>query len=160
MTNAESCRIVEIAFKLLQDAHHETFVAAERAEREALAARMKTEPLLLIDPGREPELMAETPFRSDTPRAPESWTMVDERLREIGFAIETIGNVTTYKYMISDNLMVLADPREAGKVEFGVFKRSGKYRWKRDQRVPSLRDNWKDWPAKFRARLLQGAKSK
>jgi hypothetical protein len=51
--------------------------------------------------------------------------------------------------------MVLADPREAAKVKFSLFKRSGKRRWKShfSGRI-DLRDNWKDWrPGGFQANL-------
>lgn len=153
--NAGKCGVVDIAFKRLQDKHQEAFAANGQAKQEALAARLKTEPVLLIDPNGEPQLMAKTNYSNETPRASD-WTTVDGRLREIGFVIETTGNVTTYRYMHGDSWMVVADPREAGKVSFMVFKRSGKYRWKHGAaRIPSLQDVWKDWPAKFRKRLLE-----
>jgi hypothetical protein len=154
--HAEKCPVFEIAFKLLQDRHRETFIAADQAKSAAHAARLKTDPVILIDPNSEPVLMAESPWANETPRSPDAWTTVDGRLREIGFEIEKTGNVTAYKYMINENLMVLADPRKAGTVEFAVFQRSGKHRWKyapATARIKSLHDAWRDWPAAFRKRL-------
>jgi hypothetical protein len=151
---AESCPVIEIAFKLLRNRHRETFNATEQAKQDAHAARLKTDPVLLIDPHREPVLAATTHYSSDAARPPDAWPAIEARLREIGFAIEKTGNVTTYKYMIGEDWMILADPRIANSVEFAIFKRSGKYRWKSIANYIRLQDRWKDWPGKFRERLL------
>jgi hypothetical protein len=151
---AEKCRVLEIAFRRLRDEHREKFAAAEQAKRDELAARLKTDPVLLIDPHRAPELTASTLF-SAAPRPPDAWPAVEARLREIGFAIEKTDNVTTYKYMAGEDWMILADPRVAKSVEFAVFKRSGKHHWKRIAGYIRLQDRWKDWPGKFREQLLK-----
>jgi hypothetical protein len=150
----EECSVVEIAFKMLRDNHRETFAATEQAKQDALAARLKTDPVLLIDPNREPVLTASTSFY-EAPRPPDAWPAVEARLREMGFAIEKTGNVTAYKYMVGEDLMILADPRVASSVEFAVFKRSGKHRWKSITHGIRLQDRWKDWPEKFHTRLRE-----
>ena len=145
------CPVTDAAWQLLGDRHHEKIKAADQAEEQQLALRKQTEPVVLIDPDREPELLFEPHYFHETYRTPEQLAAVEDRLREIGFEIERNSNVVTYRYMHGDKWMVLADPRKHNRVEFNLFKRSGKRQWKRrhDWHQPYLNDKFNKWPEMF-----------
>jgi hypothetical protein len=155
-SKAEKCVVLDVALKLLRAEHRETIAATEQAEADALVQRKKTEPLLCIDPHREPVLMAEPSDSYRERRPPDAWPPIEARLRNIGFAIEKTGNVTSYRYIADDKWIALADPRDADRVTFAIFRSGGKYRWIYKGSF-ALQDRWRDWLKNFRLRLLKHA---
>jgi hypothetical protein len=145
------CPVIDAAWELMGSLHHEKIKAAGLAEAQQLALRKQTEPVVLIDPDGEPELLFEPDTYYRKYRTPEQLAAVEDRLREIGFEIERNGNVATYRYVYGDKWMVLADPRHHNRVEFNLFKRFGKRQWKRrlDWHRPYLNDRFNKWPEKF-----------
>ncbi|MGY4283626.1 hypothetical protein ACVWXO_002846 [Bradyrhizobium sp. LM2.7] len=125
----EHCSVTKAAYRLMLDRHREKFEATELATRQQLAERKKTEPVVQVRPDEAPELLFEPRFSDQKCRTPEQLTVIEDRLREIGFEVERNDNVVTYRRMSGDTWMVLADPRRDSGVEFELFKRSGKYRW-------------------------------
>jgi hypothetical protein len=116
--NAEHCSVTKTAYRLMLDQHREKFAAAELAEKQQLAERKKTEPVVLIDPDEAPELLFEPRYSFEKYRTPEQLAVIEDRLCEIGFEIERNGNVVTYRLMHGDKWMVLADPRLDDRIQF------------------------------------------
>jgi hypothetical protein len=156
---ARPCKVIQAAFNLVRDQHASQFEIAEQAEREEKERRLRSLPTVLIDPAKEPLTLFESESRWERLRSPEELVQADELLRKIGFVIEKENNVTAYKFMQGATIMVMANPREQGKVSFRIFKRSGKHRWKRissrrqDDFV--LHDKRGGWLIKFRTLMLE-----
>jgi hypothetical protein len=159
--NVHSCDVLEAGFKGLRDSNRDKFAAAEKAEADHLAHRKRTEPVMLIDPvnySRNPVVLFDEGFvwGKQAWRTPEQLVAAEQTLREIGFTIEKTDNVTAYKFLQGD-WMVLADPRKNGQVEYRLFKRSGKRSWKLPpkghDRSFSLNDNRKEMAATFENEL-------
>jgi hypothetical protein len=149
--NTEHCSVTKAAYRLMLDQHREKFAAAELAEKQQLAERKKTEPVVLINPDEAPELLFEPRYSFEKYRTPEQLAVIEDRLCEIGFEIERNGNVVAYRLMHGDKWMVLADPRRHDRIDFKLFKRSGKYQWRGLRRGPRsfhLRET-KKWSEKF-----------
>ena len=148
------CPVVDAAWKLMLDNHREKFKATELAEAQQLALRKQVDPVVLIDPNRAPELLLGSPWYSGAARKSETIAGLEVRLREIGFEIEHNGNMVAYRFMHGDKWMVLADPRRDGRVDFEVFKRSGKRQWKGLRSLGfHLLEKFKKWPEKFQEHL-------
>jgi hypothetical protein len=145
------CPVIDAAWELMGSLHHEKIKAAGLAEGNSSLYENRPEPVVLIDPDGEPELLFEPDTYYRKYRTPEQLAAVEDRLREIGFEIERNGNVATYRYVYGDKWMVLADPRHHNRVEFNLFKRFGKRQWKRrlDWHRPYLNDRFNKWPEKF-----------
>jgi hypothetical protein len=155
---AQHCAVTEAAFSLVLDRYSHQFEKRREAEREEKRLRLRAGPKVLIDPARAPLTLFEDEWFGSL-RNPDELATVEERLREIGFAVEKNDNVFTYRLMHGTEFMVLANPRPSGKVQFHLFKRTGKQGWKEmDAATPNnffLQDSWREWPAKFRTRLLE-----
>jgi hypothetical protein len=153
--NVSQCPVTEAAFKNARYSNRDKFDKAEEAERDKVEQRKATERVLLINPAEKPVLFDERLW-SREPRNPEQLAVAEQRLRDLGFEIETNGNIVAYKF-VHEEWLVLADPRGEGRIEFTVFKRSGKKqkrRFGRDQFY--LLDSWSvDLPGKFHKRLRQ-----
>jgi hypothetical protein len=136
---------------MMRRRHYEKFKAEDLANKQKLALRKQTEPVVLINPDGEPELLFEPDTYYMKYRTPPQLAAVEDRLREIGFEIERTSNVITYRYMYGDKWMVLADPRHHNRVVFNLFKRFGKRPWKRrpEWPLPDLSDRLNKWPEKF-----------
>jgi hypothetical protein len=150
------------------------FARADQAAAALDAARRRSEPSFLIHPLRAPELRDEGfAFRweMERPRDADQLTAAEERLRELGFAVEADGNVIAWTYR-QEPYTVLADLRSAGRLRFCVYdgtriaaaRRKGGRRlesWASAFSVPLtvefyLLDSWRnDIVGKFRTRLQQ-----
>jgi hypothetical protein len=151
--NVSQCPVTEAAFKNARYSNRQKFDKAEEAERDKAEQRKATERVLLINPTEKPVLFDERLSFRD-PRSPEQLANAEQRLRDLGFAIETNGNIIAYKF-VHEDWLVLADPRGEGRIEFTVFKHSGK-KQKRQSGQFYLLDSWSvDLPGKFHKRLLQ-----
>ena len=159
--NTEHCSVTKAAYRLMLDQHREKFAAVELAERQQLAERKKTEPVVRINPDEAPELLFEPRYSFEKYRTPEQLVMIEDRLREIGFEIERNDNVVAYRLTHGDKWMVLADPRKHGRIDFKLFKRSGKHQWRGLRRGPRsfhLRET-KTWLEKFPEHLKAALES-
>jgi hypothetical protein len=118
--NASQCIVTEAAFRNAMYALHETFEAADRLETQKMEERRRSEQTFLIDPSVLPQLIDEGFFIYRRTRSVGEFASAEERLATLGFQKEVTGNVTAYKSFHEDRL-VLADPREHGRIRFKVF---------------------------------------
>ena len=155
------CRVIDAAWELMGSRHQTKIKMANLAEAQQLALRKQTEPVVLIDPGRAPELLFELGSFHETCRTPEQLAAVEDRLREIGFEIERNGNVATYRYMHGDKWMVLADPRSTTALSSicSDVPASDSGSEIRGWHQPYLFDRFKNWPEKFREGLETATKN-
>jgi hypothetical protein len=156
--NTRQCAVTREAFAYASYCLRDKIFESERAETEAnertLVKRRKSERLFITDPSQSPRLSNESlAGYFDDPndyRDTDGMVFAEQRLRALGFEIETKGRVTTYKFT-SDELIVFADPRKKGRITFLVFIEHPK-RNKRDYFTTSfyLLDSWKnELPRKF-----------
>jgi hypothetical protein len=96
--NVSQCPVTKAAFRNASFSRRDKFDKAEEAEREALELRKITERVLLIDPAENPVLFDERLW-SRKPRNPEQLAAAEQWLRDLGFEIETDGNVVAYKFV-------------------------------------------------------------
>jgi hypothetical protein len=107
-------------------------------------------------PTVQPGLFKKEGWEAERNRTPEELVEAEAKLDKVGFKKEITGNVVSYCLTQGDDWMVLADPRERGKVTFHICKRSGKKAWKGLKKYPrsfDVRDNRKDWSGVFREGL-------
>jgi hypothetical protein len=155
--NVTPCPVMETAWWMHMDHYADDFATADRAEREAKALRLATEPVLRYDPDPtvQPGLFKKEGREAERNRA-EELVEAEAKLDKVGFKKEITGNVVSCCLTQGDDWMVLADPRERGKVTFHVYKRSGKKTWKGLKKYPrsfDVRDNREDWSGVFREGL-------
>jgi hypothetical protein len=155
------CPVFGAAMSLARDYWHVKFhdqEVAEEAEKQArILERKKTEALYQIAPNEEPELIDERAGYSNSPRNAEEMAWAEERLSELGFQINSEGNVKSYISEM-ENFVVYADPRSNGEIRFTVYKKPLPKRRRRAlwNRSFSLKDNWKhDLRGKYESRLAQ-----
>jgi hypothetical protein len=152
------CNVTREAFAFARYCLRDKISESERAEAEAnertAVKRRASERLFITDPSQPPKLSNESSAGYfDDPndyRDTDGVVFAEQRLRALGFEIETKGRVTTYKFT-SDELIVLADPLKKGRITFLVFIEHPK-RNKRDYFTTSfyLLDSWKnELPRKF-----------
>ncbi len=156
--NAHHCPVTAAAFADTRDSLRDVFEKADQAEREAKAHGLATELVLRCDPDPsvKPDLFTMDGSRAERNRQPTELAETEARLHKVGFEKQIVGNVVSYCLTQGDDWMVLADPRERGKVTFHVYKRSGKKTWKGLKKYPQqfdVRDNRKDWSGVFKEGL-------
>jgi hypothetical protein len=156
--NTYHCPVMQALYATARDALEATFAEAERVAAEQEAARRRTETTYLINPFEPPRLLDES-WYLEAPRNAEQLTAAEQRLRDLGFARETDGNVVAYKFR-QEAYVVLADPRAAGKLRFCVYdeRRAGRLPRLCARRYSEfyLLDSWRtDLVAKFQARLAK-----
>ncbi|MCX7313802.1 MAG: hypothetical protein NTV56_19305 [Alphaproteobacteria bacterium] len=113
-----------LRFWLEMQKHHEEERAQERTRQQAERdERRKTERVYLIWPDSKPALPEELGFGQGV-RSPEELVAIEQRLGDMGFEIETSGNVVACRTW-HDGRLVLADPREKGRIMVRVFATPG-----------------------------------
>jgi hypothetical protein len=161
--HTRQCGVMREAFALAEYSLRDKILEADQAEAEAeertTAERRKTERLFVVNPS-EPQKLINESFRyfrdPNYYRDAEGLAFAEQRLRDIGFEIETTDRVTTCRFM-SDECTVLADPREKGRISFLVYMQNPK-RKKTSYLTESfhLLDSWKnELPRKFMDRLAE-----
>lgn len=133
------------------------------AEARILAARRKTERLLLWDPnasafdrgpdGRGVRLLVRDPESGPTSEQIET---AERRLAAVGFEIRTEGNAVSYRLMPRPDVLLMADPSTAGRTVVTAYtlRKNTKNKWD-DAGSFHILDRTKDWPAKFHE-LMEG----
>jgi hypothetical protein len=164
--NTHQCDVTAAAFELAREWAHSKFHEAEQRERvEAdtqFAARKATETLYLIGPNREPELMGgQYQWRPVRNQKRLSWA--EQRLEELGFKKTLQDRVKSYTQEHA-GIVVYADPREEGTIEFRVYRFPTPPAPRKARREPTferhpqfhLLDAWKhDLQKKYSIRLSQ-----
>ncbi|HEY4212200.1 MAG TPA: hypothetical protein VGM84_12010 [Steroidobacteraceae bacterium] len=160
------CDVTAAAFALGREWARDKFHESEQQQRtEAaanLATRKATETLYQIGPHSEPELMGGE-YQWRPVRTHESLLWAEGRLEELGFKKTVQGRVTSYTQEHT-GVIVYADPREDGRIEFLVYRFPTLAPPRKSRRTPSfesrpqftLMDSWKhDLQGKYSARLAQ-----
>jgi hypothetical protein len=160
------CDVTAAAFALGREWSHDKFHESEQRERvEAacqLATRKATETLYLTGPNSEPELLAGQ-YQWRPVRNPGSLSWAEGRLDGLGFKKSVQDRVTSYTQEHS-GVVVYADPREDGRLEFLVYRFPTAAAPRKSRREPNfeprprftLMDSWKrDLKEKYSARLAQ-----
>lgn len=160
--STRQCPVIREAFAFAYYCLRDEIAQGERDEAEArelaAAERRRTERLFVVDPSEPPKLLNESSsgyFRDPKDcRGANELVFAEQRLREIGFEIQTTDRVTTYRFT-SGECNVLADPREKGRITFLVYMQNPK-RKKTAYLTRSfhLPDSWKkELSRKFADRL-------
>jgi len=159
------CIVMETVSKLAYSHWNEKFAEAEgEARRVSLAAevqRRKTEMMYRVSPGNEPKLLDEGCNSWSPARSPEQLIFAEERLKSLGFQSLTDNNIRTWTDEQGD-YVVYADPRQAGRIEFEVWRKPLPKRLAHNSRHRylagrfHLRDPWKnDLLTKYASRVTQ-----
>ena len=152
------CSVTKAAFRLARAHLQDCFRDEEKAARQLDEARRGTERLYLVAPWSRPRLLDEGPAGwGRVPRSPDGLQAAERWLADFGFRTEVDGQVVSYR-LARDGLIVFADPRAKGRIDF-VVCRDGARSWRVDHQEFYLLDDWKDLAAKF-ARRLAGAVDK
>lgn len=167
--NAEPCRIMHhvrhlalghLEWRFREQTAHE---AAEHAAKAAADKRRRgSEALFQLGPGSVPERLDEDILLwGDKPRDSESLAWAVKRLELLGFSERQEENVRAFVYQAGD-WVVYADPREAGKIRFHVYRVAGS-KAKKGESVAHkfyMLDKWKyELVRKFKERLANATKS-
>ena len=124
--NVHQCVVMDAAFKLILDSWGNEFRAVEERERreklEHIAQRKQTEILYRLAPNREPEFIDNSAYGSSV-RNDDQLSAAESRIRELGLEIILEANVKSYICDYGD-LVVYADPRLNGRIDFSVYKKS------------------------------------
>lgn len=162
--NARQCVMTEAAFQMAWDHWNDKFREAEEAEARTESARhrqrMETEDLYLVDPRSGPQLFENGIFFR-APRKPEQMKWAVDRLRGLGFNCLLQDRVWSFTFE-AGGIIVFADPRESGRIDFKVFKSPLPKKWRNTwgarERLQTFHvlDSWKNGIAeKFKKRLDQ-----
>jgi hypothetical protein len=156
--NTHRCPVTNAAFRLAMSSLREKFDAADKMEKQQTEQRRKTERVYLLDPSGLPKLFDEDSWHLRETRSPEQLAEAEQRLRKFGFETEINGNVVAYTLM-HEGWLVLADPRQVGRIDFTVFANPSGKRPSRKNPGRShfqFRDEWRrDALARFMAALAQ-----
>jgi len=124
--NTVRCRVMETVSSLARDHWDEKFAAAEqeawRASQAAELQRRKTETLYRVSPASDPKLLDQGSYSWSPSRSDEQLAFAEERLKSLGFQCVTDNNVRTWLDEQTD-YVVYADPRQAGRLEFEVWRK-------------------------------------
>lgn len=150
--NIRRCTVVAAASAIARDHWNEKFAPAERtrdATNAALVAKRKdTETLFLNAPNGEPCLLDERLY-SGTARTAEEMTWAEQRLRDLGFGISIVGRVKSY-IDEREEIVVYADPRAKGRINFTAYLRKAPKKAARPQLnlrhigTYYIQDTWKN----------------
>lgn len=163
--NTAECPVTKAGFDLARDALRERFEKEEADDAANLQHRRETEPMMLTDPNRPPQLMDDQGWFSHGVRDSTALETAEERLRQFGFANEAEGNVVAWR-LRRDGWAVLADPRSVRLIQCVVFREPEPHVKTRRSRTKTARhietrsfhilDSWKiDILGKFNQRLDQ-----
>jgi hypothetical protein len=153
-SHARRCPVTEAAFENAEFRLRNTFEASAEAAKRKMDERRRTERVFLTDPSSPPKLLDEALDFFDKTRSSEELAAAEERLRSINFEVEVTDNVVAYKFR-HEHYLVLADPRKAGRIEFGVFD-SETSKGRAGPETFYLLDGWKNnLAAKFSWRLSE-----
>lgn len=123
--NAYPCEVLRPVRELAADywlPRVEELEARERAAREAeKEARRQREDVFRTDPRSAPQLRDEDLWGAE-PRDNDSLAWAIQRLRQLGFVEQRDGRVRQFTKEYGD-VVVYADPREMGRLNFSVFRR-------------------------------------
>jgi len=160
--NAQQCGVMEAAMRLAEEYWDFRFAeqeAKEEAEaRLCKAKRRLSETQCLTSPNGKPQLIDEGTDSWSKHRSSESLQWAEERLRGLGFSVNSERNVKSYT-TDHDTYVVYADPRTEGRIDFKVSKKTPSGRVSRSNighRYQSfhLRDEWRhDLATKYQVRL-------
>lgn len=163
--NTGRCMVMETVSNLARDYWSEEFAAAEQEARIAARAidekRRKTETLYRVSPDQEPKLLDEESYSWSPARAPGQLAWAEERLKSLGFHCLIERKIQSWVDERVD-CVVYADVRQAGKLEFRVWrkplpKRMSSNSWHRCMAGSFyLLDSWKNGlPEKYTRRVTQ-----
>lgn len=167
--NTHQCDVTVAAFGLARDWARDKFQESERreeAEAQAqIAKRRATETLYRVGPDGEPELMGGR-YQWRPVRDNKGLAWAEERLEELGFKITLDDRVKSYTQE-HPGVIVYADPREEGRIEFRVYNFPLPPAPRKSRRRPDFRfipqfflmDAWKnDLRQKYAARLAEAVR--
>ncbi|HEX9896297.1 MAG TPA: hypothetical protein VGA85_01370 [Dehalococcoidales bacterium] len=118
--NVSRCSVMSAVFGLAEDYLQYRFEEQDKVEAFRENERRRSESLFIISYGSDPRLIDEV-IRG-TARTPESLAFAEKRLRELGFSLNTDGNIKSYT-LDRDNVLVFADPRAEGHIDFTIYKK-------------------------------------
>ena len=123
--------------------------AYERAAKEALKQqRLQVEDLFRTSPGGTAYLLDEHVFGTE-PRDNASISWALDRLKQLGFTEVLDGQIRQYIRDYGD-IVVFADPRQRGRLEFAVYRKEqvekpkSRRRWSPDYQSFHLQDSWRN----------------
>lgn len=150
--NAYPCEVLSQVIGLAEDHWRPQVAEAESRERASLEVekerRREIEDLYLTGPGAEPKLRDEFLF-GDRSRDDESLGWAKDRLRQLGFTESRVGRVRQFTKEFGE-LVVFADPREVGKLNFSVYRKEQVERpkkrrhWTPDHASFHVLDSWRN----------------
>jgi hypothetical protein len=158
------CRVVKAAFDLAEDGLDRRFAADDIDAQRKDLQRRRTEKVFLVNSWEPPKLLEEG-WGWLLAHNPQQMASVEQRLPaaeqricDLGFEIETSGNVVSYR-LKQHGYIVLADPREVGRIVFYIYTEGEKKHRAWPPRFYLL-DAWKnDLPGKFKQRLASAIAS-
>ena len=166
--NAHQCVVMKAAMALARDYWNKKFSASELAEETAKAEektrREKTEITYLTDPTGKPKLNDDffgASWKSTRDQTQMEWA--EKRMAELG--VRTVREGKTISYVDErDDIVIYADPRVNGVIDFNVFKKSlvkkGKGQSTKYVRLGhfDFQDKWKnDLKEKYESRVAKSA---
>lgn len=157
--NVSKCSVMSAVFGLAQDYLQYRFEDQDKVEAFRENERRKSESLFIIGYGSNPHLIDEAVW--GTARTAESLAFAEKRLRELGFSLNTEGNIKSYT-LDRDNVLVFADPRAEGHIDFKIYKKplpKNARRFGLSCQTFGFRDNWKiKLKEKFEQRIAASEK--
>ena len=164
--NAYPCEVLTPVRELAADYWQPRVLEVEAREKAARETekeeRRQREDVFQTDPRSKPQLRDESLWGAE-PRDDESLAWAIERLRQLGFAEQRDGRVLQFTKDYGE-IIVYADPREEGRLNFSVFRREqtaipkSRRRWTPDHAGFHLLDSWRKDLTKKVDERVQGAR--
>ena len=156
---AQQCTVMGAAIKLAQSSWQRTrselWNEMEQEEELARQQRRATEPQFQIALEGLPLLIDEGIDSYQPTRTTEQMEFAESRLRELGFARHEDGLVRSFRREIGD-LILYADPRRAGRIDFRVFRKGARARDAHHSQDFSIPDRWVN---RLEEKLIDAARS-
>jgi hypothetical protein len=126
--NVRQCGVMAVVKSMAREYFDDKFRDEDEAEKKRseeshrqVQHRLRTEILYRTTAFRDPELIDSVARFGDV-RTQIQMEWAEQRLAELGFRIQVDGNVKSYTAE-SDDVIVYADPREAGRITFCPYKK-------------------------------------
>ncbi len=156
--NTFHCRVMKAALSMARDHWNDKFrlqeEEEERRRQATLRQRREVEVKYVIAPEDPPCLVDEDLFGNEA-RTPDELLWAEDRLKELGFTLSVDGVTKTWTRE-TDDVVIFADHRTRGHIEFRVYKKPPPKRGRRRGTIQMIRiqDSWKhDIKQKFDVRL-------
>lgn len=155
--NIQQCDVIEVAVELAHrwwgQSRRDLWDAIEQERQAKLEERRKSETQFRISPGGTPMLIDEGLGYGQPARSEAALQQAEQRLLVLGFSSNGDERIREYVREFKD-VVVYADPRPAGGIQFNVFAKGTTSARARPLGDFKMQDSWKhDLEDKFRARL-------